>query len=218
MGFQITVMLTLVVYIEGLGNDMPIMQDMSQAPRLLHFFVANIVAIAASMIVTTASLVFSHAAKGFEMTKWQAWFCIKCADGLNRIPCVSMPPSSIPPYLFRVIEQIPPADPTPQSSCCGFDCWLKSYKPDNDPQDDPIFKTICCYCLQKEEKEPKTFLNKLITKAPLAIAAIDEQLDMAEECNCSVMKNIDQNLIKVKEFIEEIKREKIDEGKIFVIL
>ena len=56
MGFQITVMLTLVVYIEGLSQNLPIMQNINQAPRLLHFFIVSIVVIAVSILVTTVSL------------------------------------------------------------------------------------------------------------------------------------------------------------------
>ena len=50
MGFQITVMLTLVVYIEGLSNNLPIMQTIQNAPRLLHFFVLSIIVVALSIL------------------------------------------------------------------------------------------------------------------------------------------------------------------------
>ena len=112
MGFQITVMLTLVVYIEGLSQNLPIMQNINQAPRLLHFFIVSIVVIAVSILVTTVSLVISHAAAGFEMTEWQAWCGIKIADGLNRIPGVHLPPSALPPYLFKILDREPPHECT----------------------------------------------------------------------------------------------------------
>ena len=86
MGFQITVFLTLIVYIEGISKDIPITKEMNAAPRLLHFFIVSILVCGLSMCVTTVTLVMSHAAQGLEMSKWQAKFCIIASYIFHKIP------------------------------------------------------------------------------------------------------------------------------------
>ena len=39
---------------------------------------------------------------------------------------VQLPPSSLPPYIFRVLNQHPPLDLVPKTTCCGFECWYES--------------------------------------------------------------------------------------------
>ena len=86
MGFQITVFLTLIVYIEGISQKIPVTKEMNGAPRLLHFFIVAILVSGISMCVSTITLVLTHASAGLEMSKWQAQFCIIVSNVFHRLP------------------------------------------------------------------------------------------------------------------------------------
>ena len=50
MGFQITLLLTVVMYVEYLQDKIPVSDSWEKAPYLLQFFVVMILVIAASLI------------------------------------------------------------------------------------------------------------------------------------------------------------------------
>ena len=50
MGFQITLLLTVVIYVEYLQDKIPVSDSWEKAPYLLQFFVVTILVIAASLI------------------------------------------------------------------------------------------------------------------------------------------------------------------------
>jgi len=157
MGFQITVFLTLIVYIEGISKDIPVPREMSAAPNLLHFFIVAILVNGFSMLITTMSLVMHHASSGLDMSKWQAKFAIYVSYFFNKFPGVDLPPSKLPPFLFQLLNRTPPDDMEPKKKCFGFGCWYIREKPIlgqkiNQTEEARLLVTNIP---KKEEKDPK---------------------------------------------------------------
>ena len=50
IGFQITLLLTVVIYIEYLQNNLPVFDSLGQTPKLLIFFVTMIVLLTLSLL------------------------------------------------------------------------------------------------------------------------------------------------------------------------
>ena len=60
MGFQVTLLLTVVVYVEFLQNNIPPFSSIEETPALLKFFVVLIILLTLSLIITTYTLFLYH--------------------------------------------------------------------------------------------------------------------------------------------------------------
>ena len=103
MGFQITLLLTVVIYVEYLQDKIPVSYSWEKAPYLLQFFVVMILVIAASLIgkaffglfstkrflVTTHTLFLYHV-NSYEspnFTRGQALVSVGIAKFCNVLGC-----------------------------------------------------------------------------------------------------------------------------------
>jgi len=59
MGFQMTVLLALVVYVDILSDKLPVFDKFSNSPKLLQFFIVNISVVTLSLIGMTIHIVTS---------------------------------------------------------------------------------------------------------------------------------------------------------------
>ena len=58
MGLQITVMLTVVTYLDVIQDSVPVFN--SQAPLMLQYFCVNIIFLTGDMLLTTYTLFLNH--------------------------------------------------------------------------------------------------------------------------------------------------------------
>ena len=65
MGLQITVLLTMVIYIETLETRIPVFDSFDNTPMILNYFVVTILTISGCMLVTTLTL-FLHYVSEYE--------------------------------------------------------------------------------------------------------------------------------------------------------
>ena len=56
MGFQMTVLLSLIVYVDILTDQLPVFDQISNSPKLLQFFIVNISGVTLSLIVSIYTL------------------------------------------------------------------------------------------------------------------------------------------------------------------
>ena len=83
MGFQVTLLLTVVVYVEFLQNNIPPFSSIEDTPSLLKFFVVLIILLALSLIITTYTQFLyylnSYETKKFSRTEAKvSRFLAKC--------------------------------------------------------------------------------------------------------------------------------------------
>ncbi|CAG5078090.1 Oidioi.mRNA.OKI2018_I69.PAR.g8897.t1.cds [Oikopleura dioica] len=97
ISFQVTMLLTSVVYLDILSNTIPVFEDVGNAPRLLFLFLLTGLGSAIAHIVITVSLWCQTKTEDriFELSKRQAKFALLCArfyekfmSGKYRIPSV----------------------------------------------------------------------------------------------------------------------------------
>merc|ERR1739838_1230648 len=60
LGFQVTLLLTVVIYIDYLQNNIPVFDSLGKTPNLLIFFVTMILLMTLSLLVTTHTLFLYH--------------------------------------------------------------------------------------------------------------------------------------------------------------
>merc|ERR1739838_279032 len=60
LGFQVTLLLTVVIYIDYLQNNIPVFDSVGKTPNLLLFFVVMILLMTLSLLVTTHTLFLYH--------------------------------------------------------------------------------------------------------------------------------------------------------------
>merc|ERR1739838_1288584 len=60
LGFQVTLLLTVVIYIDYLQNNIPVFDSLGKTPNLLLFFVIMILLMTLSLLVTTHTLFLYH--------------------------------------------------------------------------------------------------------------------------------------------------------------
>jgi len=99
IGFQVTMLLTMIVYLDVLSNSVPIFTDMSIAPRLLIMFMIIAVGSVLAHIIITMNL-WCHdknSDRVFTFGKFRAKLAYRCAtffqifkDGEYSIPGVVM--------------------------------------------------------------------------------------------------------------------------------
>ena len=83
MGFQITLLLTVVVYVEYLQNNIPTFSSIEETPALLRFFVILILLLTIALVTTTYTLFLYHLnsyeTKNFSRTEAKiSRFLAKC--------------------------------------------------------------------------------------------------------------------------------------------
>ena len=83
MGFQITLLLTVVVYVEYLQNNIPTFSSIEETPALLQFFVILIILLTLALVITTYTLFLYHLnsyeTKNFSRTEAKiSRFLAKC--------------------------------------------------------------------------------------------------------------------------------------------
>ena len=83
MGFQITLLLTVVVYVEYLQNNIPTFSTIEETPALLQFFVILIILLTLALVITTYTLFLYHLnsyeTKNFSRTEAKiSRFLAKC--------------------------------------------------------------------------------------------------------------------------------------------
>ena len=60
MGLQITILLTMVIYIDLLQDNMPVFDHYGNSPLLLNYFIVTIFAICLCLLVSTHTLFLYH--------------------------------------------------------------------------------------------------------------------------------------------------------------
>ena len=73
MGLQITVLLTMVIYVEVLQNNIPVFDSYGNTPLMLTYFIVTIIVICVCLLVSTYTLflyhVNSYESKNFSRTE-----------------------------------------------------------------------------------------------------------------------------------------------------
>ena len=94
MGLQITVLLTMVIYVEILQNNIPVFDSYGNTPLMLIYFIVTIIVICVCLLVSTHTLflyhVNSYESKNFSRTEAKlslllARFCNALSCGLWEI-------------------------------------------------------------------------------------------------------------------------------------
>ena len=63
MGLQITVLLTMVIYVDILQSTVPVFDGFGQAPLLLDYFIVTIIMLCVCLLVSTHTLFLYHASE-----------------------------------------------------------------------------------------------------------------------------------------------------------
>ena len=100
IGLQITILLTMVIYVETLQNSIPVFDSYGNSPLMLTYFIITICVICFCLLISTHTLILHHvhSYESNNFSKTEATFALGMTRFLNAICCgmwVIEPPSTV---------------------------------------------------------------------------------------------------------------------------